>query len=66
MCKNIVNIMLDNKLPENTVDMIMKFHKSIPDKINDKIKQCIKNDNYKLTENTMRVEEVNGLKKISR
>ena len=50
MCKNIVNIMLDNKLPENTVDMIMKFHKSIPDKINDKIKQCIKNDNYKLTE----------------
>ena len=26
MCKNIVNIMFDNKLPENTVDMIMKYH----------------------------------------
>ena len=35
MCKNIVEIMLENKLPENTVDMIMKFHKSIPDKISD-------------------------------
>ena len=45
--------MFDNKLPENTVDMIMKFHKSIPDKINDKIKQCIKNDDYKLTEKYM-------------
>ena len=64
MCKNIVNIMFDNKLPENTVDMIMKFHKSIPDKINDKMKQCIKNDNYKLKENTWRVEVENGLTNI--
>ena len=57
MCKNIVNIMFDNKLPENTVDMIMKYHGGVnawlPDgmieKIPDKIRELIRKDNFEIT-----------------
>ena len=57
MCKNIVNIMLDNKLPENTADMIMKYHGGVDswlpegmiEKIPDKIRELIRKDNFEIT-----------------
>ena len=57
MCKNIVNIMLNNKLPENTVDIIMKCHggvdawlpKDAIEKVPDDLKELIRKDNFEIT-----------------
>ena len=56
MSINIVNIMLENLLPKNLADNVMNFNGGVdawlPDKasksLKDKIKKCIRKDNFKL------------------
>lgn len=57
MCKNIVNIMLENKLPEHISDLIINYHggvdawlpEGIIDKIPSKIRELIRKDNFEIT-----------------